>query len=376
MLKAFDIFPKLSDRNARLRTFSGGIITIIITAWISFLIYGELLLFLKPQRQSSIFIDGDQILGPKKVFIDFDILFQTSCPDLHVDSFQDDGTTKTDIIENISRTRLDSTGISIENAMEKRYKIGNYTKANTKTDRSNYCGSCYAAGVPGQCCNTCHDVMEAYKKKGWSYYGVERWVQCVREGFVDFGSEKCHIKGSLKVKKGTGHFHFGLGSNTLSSGKGHLHDLSHIPHNTSLSHIINSFSIGKNLPDFISPLNHVESELNINAKGFWAVYYYLHIVPSTYTTSKKRIDSYRYSVMYSQKIVSKESKRGLPGVHFYYDFSPMKVVSSKSQISLRTFLTHVGGIIGGAFSFAAIVDALMFSALSTIEGKIRINKIA
>ena len=54
----------------------------------------------------------------------------------------------------------------------------------------------------------------------------------------------------------------------------------------------------------------------------------------------------------------------------------MKVVSLKTKMSLRTLLTHVGGIIGGAFSFAAILDALMFGALSTIEGKNRINKYA
>ena len=53
----------------------------------------------------------------------------------------------------------------------------------------------------------------------------------------------------------------------------------------------------------------------------------------------------------------------------------MKVITEKKRTSLRTFLTHVGGIIGGAFSFAAIVDALMFSALTTIEGKDRINKL-
>lgn len=373
MLKTFDIFPKLSDRNARLRTFSGGIITIIIVVWISFLIYGEFILFLKPQRNSSIFLDDDPILGPKKIFIDFDILIQTSCLDLHIDSFQDDGTTKTDIIENISRIRLDSSGVSIENAMEKRYKAGKYNKSAVKQDS---CGSCYAAGSPGECCNSCHDVMEAYKRKGWSYYSVDRWTQCVREGYVDFGAEKCHIKGSLKVKKGSGNFHFGLGSNTLSSGKGHLHDLKHIPNSTSLSHVIHSFIIGEPLPDFQSPLEQVESELSPNPNGYWSVYYYLHIVPSTYITSKNKIDSYRYSVMYSQKIISKQSKKGLPGIHFYYDFSPMKVISSKSKMNLRTFLTHVGGIVGGAFSFAAILDVLMFSALSTIEGKSRINKIA
>lgn len=29
------------------------------------------------------------------------------------------------------------------------------------------CGSCYSAGDPGQCCNTCDEVKSAYERKGW-----------------------------------------------------------------------------------------------------------------------------------------------------------------------------------------------------------------
>jgi hypothetical protein len=78
--------------------------------------------------------------------------------------------------------------------------------------------------------------------------------------------------------------------------------------------------------------------------------------------------------MYSQKTITNSSLKGLPGVHFYYDFSPMMVVSSASRLSVRTFVTRVAAIIGGTFSFAAIVDALMFGAVSTLEGKRSIGK--
>ena len=32
-----------------------------------------------------------------------------------------------------------------------------------------YCGSCYGAAEDGVCCNTCEDVKNAYRKKGWSF---------------------------------------------------------------------------------------------------------------------------------------------------------------------------------------------------------------
>ena len=34
-----------------------------------------------------------------------------------------------------------------------------------------YCGSCYGAADPDECCNTCEDVKNAYRKKGWSFEG-------------------------------------------------------------------------------------------------------------------------------------------------------------------------------------------------------------
>lgn len=373
MLKVFDIFPKFIDKSAKVRTFTGGLITLSILVWIFLLVYGEILHFLKPQLISAVTIDEDPILGPQKAIFNFDILVHTSCTNLHVDLFQNDGSIKTDIIDNINRMRLDSNGIPIETAMERRYLSKNYTKL--QIDKSDYCGTCYAASEAGKCCNSCYDVMQAYRQKGWSFYGVDRWTICKQEGYLQFGNEKCRIKGSLKVKKGLGHFHIGLGSNSLSSSKKHLHDISVLPNQTNLSHSIHSFVIGDKLPDFQPPLTNIDAELEPDQNEFWSVRYFLHVVPSVYNSSKKRINSFRYSVMYSQRLSGK-TKKVLPGIHFYYDFAPMKVITNKTEMTIRELITHIGGIIGGAFSFAAIIDALMFSALSTIRGKMQINKIS
>ena len=79
-------------------------------------------------------------------------------------------------------------------------------------------------------------------------------------------------------------------------------------------------------------------------------------------------------IMYGQKQIQSMTKKALPGIHFYYDFSPMMVVSKVARPSPRSLILHMAGIIGGAFSFAAIIDALMFGALSTLRGKRSIGK--
>lgn len=39
------------------------------------------------------------------------------------------------------------------------------------------CGSCYGAGKEGQCCNTCDEVVSAYRSKNWAY-NKQNFSQC------------------------------------------------------------------------------------------------------------------------------------------------------------------------------------------------------
>ena len=49
-----------------------------------------------------------------------------------------------------------------------------------------YCGSCYGAADSGVCCNTCDEVKNAYRKKGWSFEGQGRGIaQCLRDDYIE-----------------------------------------------------------------------------------------------------------------------------------------------------------------------------------------------
>ena len=52
------------------------------------------------------------------------------------------------------------------------------------------CGSCYGAGSEGQCCSTCAEVRELYKKKSWVF--VPTKVQQVVSVFSSFQT-KCSV---------------------------------------------------------------------------------------------------------------------------------------------------------------------------------------
>lgn len=59
-----------------------------------------------------------------------------------------------------------------------------------------------------RCCNTCDDVREAYRRRGWAFKSAETIEQCKREGFVqkmqEQKNEGCQVYGFLEVNKVSG----------------------------------------------------------------------------------------------------------------------------------------------------------------------------
>ena len=66
-----------------------------------------------------------------------------------------------------------------------------------------------------RCCNSCSDVREAYRKKGWAFNNAEGITQCLQEGWTakisEQADEGCHISGYFDVSKVAGNFHFAPG---------------------------------------------------------------------------------------------------------------------------------------------------------------------
>lgn len=56
-----------------------------------------------------------------------------------------------------------------------------------------------------RCCNTCDDVREAYRRRGWAFKNADTIEQCKREGFTqkmqEQKNEGCQVYGFLEVNK-------------------------------------------------------------------------------------------------------------------------------------------------------------------------------
>lgn len=71
------------------------------------------------------------------------------------------------------------------------------------------CGDCYGAKLnETHCCNTCQDVIDAYREKRWNPE-PEKFEQCKRENYIDKTgdakklalNEGCQIYGYIEVNR-------------------------------------------------------------------------------------------------------------------------------------------------------------------------------
>lgn len=133
-----------------------------------------------------------------------------------------------------------------------------------KTTKEPVCGSCYGAEQNDRhCCNTCEDVLNAYRQLRWNP-NPDDFEQCKNE---KVGKEKaeaafkegCQIYGHMEVNRVGGSFHIAPGK-SFSLNHLHIHDVQPFSSTSfNTSHKINHLSFGKRI-EFanIHPLDGME----------------------------------------------------------------------------------------------------------------------
>ena len=64
-------------------------------------------------------------------------------------------------------------------------------------------------------------------------------------------------------------------------------------------------------------------------------------------------------------------RRGLPGVFFFYEMSPLCAVFEEKRKGWLPFLTSLCAIIGGVYATGSVVDQLLHQALTRFQTKFK-----
>lgn len=258
-----------------------------------------------------------------------------------------------------------------------------------------YCGSCYGTEEKaGDCCNSCEDVRERYRQRGWAFGNLEGIEQCKREGYStklrEQMGEGCNIYGFLEVNKVratgeraapvcrwrardnnqgsvadasrtpsrtrdvglqvahhaplsispqvAGNFHFAPGK-SFQQGSMHVHDLMPLmeaygpTHIFNMTHTIESLSFGAQYPGLVNPLDRVT---NVQIQQGAMYQYFTKVVPTYYQDIRGALlRTNQFSVTEHVKDVDLRMGKNLPGVFFFYDINPIQARGGHRKESVR-----------------------------------------
>lgn len=384
--RSLDAFPETKESH-RVRTISGGSISLVALVAIFILFFSEFASYLTTSVTDRLVVEGDR---DQQITINFDFTFpKLRCSVVNVDAVDVSGHRQEGIDHHVYKKRLDPNGKQI--GFQERHELGatiktreelfeHVQKNETKDEDgggsnkaaasdAEKCGSCYGAESGDiKCCNTCSEVREAYRKKGWSFSVRENIVQCTKEGFVGTvdsqEGEGCRIYGHIAVPRVAGNFHFSPGTGFKHASVADLFGFTLTKWN--VSHIINDLSFGDKFPSATYPLNGVQKFLQ---EGTGMYQYYAKVVPTEYEyRSGRLLETNQFSVTHHFRRITSANSRGMPGVFIFYDLSPIKVHMSETAMSFSTFLTSVCAIIGGVFTVMRLLDAAMYGAVAARSG--------
>lgn len=383
-LRKFDAFGKV-DEAFITPSKAGGLISLAAYCIMTILFIGEYRLFLRVRTEHQLTVDTAR---GEKLQINVDITFPgMPCGWLSLDAMDVSGEIELDVDHDISKRRLSAAGTPLDEP--EKHTIGPQSKSkdlSTMHANGTVCGDCYGAqNYVGQCCNSCDEVREAYRKKGWSLENPNAINQCEKEGFLtkikEHEGEGCHITGFLKVNKVAGNFHFAPGK-SYQHGSMHVHDLVPFPtRDFDVSHVINQLSFGEAFPGRKSPLDGVSKSRAPHSEGQASTgmhQYFLKVVPTVYTdVGGATIATNQFSVTENYKASDPiQSHSVLPGCFFFFDFSPIKVRLTEEKMSFGSFLTSACAIIGGVFTVSGLIDSFYYHGSQAIKKKQELGKLS
>jgi len=255
-VRKLDIFPK-TERDYTVRTERGGQLTAVGYVIMFVLIVAEWMTWRGLNGESLEHIVVDTSLG-KRMRVNLNITFPAlHCNDLHLDVIDVAGDSQLEISDKMYKVRL-----NLQTGKPKSTKAIS-AEANVKAEEDrkrqealkakipeNYCGPCYGAHEKeDQCCNTCDEVLSAYKKKRWNENAVQPLAeQCIREGRGKnepkkmTNGEGCNLSGHFTVNRVAGNFHIAMGEGVDRDGR-HIHQF--LPEdriNFNASHVVHELS--------------------------------------------------------------------------------------------------------------------------------------
>ncbi|XP_065883405.1 endoplasmic reticulum-Golgi intermediate compartment protein 1-like [Dysidea avara] len=176
----------------------------------------------------------------------------------------------------------------------------------------------------------------------------------------------CLFDGSFHINKVPGNFHFST------------HGAQEKPRVVNMQHMIHSLEFGDDqlsrftfLPGSFDPLQEIDHTTD---SAQLSHDYYMKLVPTIYRpVSGDKLSGYQYTYAYKGYGLQGGYQRMIPAIWFRYDLSPLTVQYTDRRKPVYHFITMICAIVGGTFTVAGIIDAIVFNA-SEVFRKLELGK--
>ncbi|CAD1783740.1 similar to Saccharomyces cerevisiae YAL042W ERV46 Protein localized to COPII-coated vesicles, forms a complex with Erv41p [Maudiozyma barnettii] len=411
-----DVFSK-TEEDVRVRTSTGGIITIGCILTTLLLLYREWAQLTEIVTRPQLYVDRD---SDAKLSLNFDIMFpDVSCDILTLDIVDESGELQLDILDSgFIKTRCDQNGKEL---ITEDYKMGTDFKPDTSklNHGSEYCGSCYGALVQNAndavspehrvCCQSCDEVHQAYLDAGWAFLDGADIDQCEEEGYVkhmnDHLNEGCRVRGSALLSRIRGNIHFAPGKSFITKdierrGISHNHDSSLYDSHRELNfnHIIHHLSFGRPVDKSheklrrkdedlsgisTNPLDGGEVKSDRTDAHLLQYSYFAKIVPTRYEYLNDKypaVETTQFSATFHSRPIrggrdddhptTVHASGGTPGVFIFYEMSALKVINREQHAQTWSgFFLNCITTIGGVLAVGTVADKIFYKAQKSIWGK-------
>jgi hypothetical protein len=328
LFRDFDLFDKTDRDELKERSRIGAVFTFLTFVFgvAAFAYYIHRLL--RPQIYRELLIAPTFSSDHELINISLSVEVDLPCYFLHVDSLDSVGYSQLNINTTITLRRLNVNGTLIG--------ISNSTIGDV-------CMPCYGLMPEGQCCSSCEQLMLLAMFNG-RRPTPEKWVQCGnRAGGVPSDialDEKCMVKGKITVNKIQGGFHIAAGRNV--PGPAHQHDISFRFPDFSFRHRIERIRFGLKLPTVGVPLTDIVHTERTEGPAMYK--YELKVTPVTvHVNGRPDQRGFEYNALQSRI-------RGLPGLFFFYQFSPYTVAVHIRKRNLAQEGASFAGFLAGVWA--------------------------
>ena len=127
-----------------------------------------------------------------------------------------------------------------------------------------------------------------------------------------------------------------------------------------MTHVVHKIRFGQEFP---GSTNQLDNEWRVIEDGYGMYQYYFQIVPTLVKYQNgTSIQTNQYSVTEHMRHVSPGSGRGLPGVFFFYQISPLHVeIVEGYRKGYIAFFTSLCAIVGGVVTTMGLLDQVLYS---------------